>query len=466
MDEGLLTDKQKELFAAYQEGKYLYYVLAGGTGSGKTIGILILLHLICKFLPNIRIFIFRKSEKNLKQNTIPSYRKICRILGDTPDIVDMTQRFKNGSEIVFQWADITKDPDCDNAKGSEYAIAYFNEVNQIDKKYVDIAATRVGRWNDFTVEGEGYFLKPSIFMDLNPTVGWIKTTYYDKFINGKLDPKVYFQESVPVDNKYNPPEFFEFLRRLPPTEYSRYVENNWNYSDDPNQLIIWEWLKDVLIDKPENFKPNGIGVDVAREGNDRTVFWYHQGNIFGEYETFKNQKTNVTGEILIERAKERKVDPKNVCVDVVGVGSGVVDHCFGKGFEVATYNSGNAATSSVIKSTIYNFKNKRAEDYWKLRDMVQNNEIEILNDTEVIKELLNIRYFISEQNIQIESKRDMKKNFGYSPDLADGIVIGLTNKGEIFELKRKPVPTDTLTLSYEQLVGVVQEASKVVWDNH
>lgn len=472
MDEGLLTDKQKEFFNAYRTGQYMYYVLAGGTGSGKTIGILMLLHLICKYCPNIRIFIFRKSEKNLKQNTIPSYRKICRILGDTPDIVDMTSRFTNGSEIVFQWADIAKDPDCDNAKGSEYAIAYFNEANQIDKKYVDIATTRVGRWNDFNIAGQSFFLKPSIFLDLNPTNCWIKSDYYDKFINKTLDKEIYFQESVPTDNKYNSPEFYEFLKRLPPAEYSRYVENNWNYSDDPNQLLIWEYLKEVLVDKsevnePDEFKPNGIGVDVAREGNDRTVLFYHQGNRFLQYEVLPRQKTHITGQMLIEKAKDRKISPENISVDVVGVGAGVVDYCYGKGFEVNSYNSGNAATANVIKSTIYNYRNKRAEKYWQLRDMIQNGEIEIINDPVLIKELLNIRYFISEQSIQIESKKDMKRNFGYSPDIADALVIALDKKGEITELKAHiGMKPDGLTPNFEDITLFIREASKTVWDNH
>lgn len=445
-----------------------HFLLEDGTivhNSGKTMGILMLLHLICKYCPGIHIAVFRKSAENLKSSTIPSYRKVCKIFGDTPEVVDMIGRYDNESQIIFKWADVSKDPDHDNVKGFEYAIAYFNEANQIDRGYIDIAATRLGRWNDFEIGGTKFFLKPSIILDLNPTNCWIKSEFYDKFKAGTLPKDVFFQESVAMDNKYNPPEYFEFLKKLPPTEYSRYVENNWNYSDDPNQLIIWEWLKDCLIEKPTEFKPNGIGVDVAREGNDRTVFWYHQGNIFGQYETFKNQKTNITGQILIERAKERQIDPNNVSVDVVGVGSGVVDFCFSKGFEVQTYNSGNSASSTGIKSTIYNFKNRRAEDYWRLRDLIQNHEISILNDPEIIKELLNIRYFISEQNIQIESKRDMKKNFGYSPDLADALVIGLGGpRGEIVELKAHINKGDTrLSPSFEEITIFIREASKVRW---
>ena len=151
----------------------------------------------------------------------------------------------------------------------------------------------------------------------------------------------------------------------------------------------------------------------------------------------------------------------------VGVGSGVVDFCYSKGFEVVSYNSGNAATSTGIKSTIYNFKNRRAEDYWRLRDMIQNGEISILNDPTIIKELLNVRYFVSEQNIQIESKRDMKKNFGYSPDLADALVIGLgRQRGEIIALKAHFNHQPDIAPSFEDITIFIRDASKVKWGDH
>ena len=475
MTDGILTKKQKALFDAFKLGTFHTYVLGGGTGSGKTIGILMLLHLICKMCPGVHIAVFRKSAENLKKSTIPSYRKACSYFKDTANVVDNIGRYDNGSQMIFAWADVSKDPDYNNVKGFEYAIAYFNEANQIDRGYITIANTRLGRFSDFNIDGNNFYLKPSIFLDLNPTNCWIKADFYDKFKAGTLDPGVFFQESVALDNKYNTPEYIASLERLPAAEYARYVKNNWNYSEDPNQLIIWEWLKEVLIEKPEpwnettktGFKPNGIGVDVAREGNDRSVFFYHQDNIFGQYQTYKNQKTNITAELLIEKAKERNIDPMNISVDVVGVGAGVVDFCYSKGFEVNSYNSGSAATSTVIKSTIHNFKNKRAEKFWLLRDLVQNKQISIINDPELIQELLNIRYFVSDNNIQIESKHDMKKNFGYSPDIADSLVIGLDKKGEITELKSRPgAPQVAITLSYEQLVSFVQDASKVQWDNH
>ena len=452
----LFTPKQKELFAAAKTGNYKIFVLGGGTGSAKTIGILMYLHLVAKYCPGIRIFVFRKSEKNLRQNTIPSYKKAASYLGDHVEILGMSSNYSNGSEIVFQWADITKDTDVDNAKGGEYAIAYFNEANQIDKKYIDIALTRVGRWNKFTLGNDKYFFKPMLFLDCNPTNNWVKSEYYDKYISGTLDKDVYFQESVPSDNPFLPPEFFELLKKLPPEEYKRYVENDWNYGDDPQQLIKWEWLKDCLY-YPEDLTPEALGIDVAREGDDRTVFAYRNKQDIQGLEIFKGNDTIQTAMIAIERMKEHKIGYDNVSVDVVGVGGGVVDFMRHQGYRVNDYNSGNSTEGDG-----YNlYKNQRAKSYWQLREALQNGTVRIVQNDDLVKELLCIKYFVKDKFIQIESKADIKKRLGYSPDLADAVVISFDTKAqaEVVKYERQKQnlpPAYSPEMSFEELDKMIQ----------
>lgn len=436
------SKKQDELFTAFRSGKYKMFILAGGTGSAKTYGALWLLITVCLLLPNIRIAVFRKSEKNLKVSTIPTFRKVCSALGINIPVVDMVAKFTNGSEILFLWADITKDPDCDNAKGSEYAIAFFNEMNQIDQKYINIAMTRVGRWNHTQIEGKKFFLKPCIFGDCNPTNNYVKTEYYDKFKAGTLDPDIFFQESLPHDNPFNEPEFFEFLKSLPENEYNRYVLNNWNYIDDPNQLLSWEIMKPNLIDpRTVLFEPDAMGVDVARYGNDRTVFAYLKNRDLIGYEMFTKKDTKEVADLAEERAKDYGIGFSKISVDVVGVGGGVVDNLKHKGYFVNSYNSGGAVTNS---SGLLNYRNKRAQDYWELRLGLENGERRLLDDPDLIKELLNIRYFVKEKVIQIESKEDMKKRIGYSPDIADALVIAHNFKGTLHTSSpTKPSPTQS-----------------------
>jgi hypothetical protein len=80
------------------------------------------------------------------------------------------------------------------------------------------------------------------------------------------------------------------------------------------------------------------------------------------------------------------------------------------------------------------FKNIRAESYWDLREALQKEEYKLINDNDLIQELLNVRYKVTDKTIQIESKSEMKKRIGHSPDLADAVVIGkycLKGKPEI-----------------------------------
>jgi phage terminase large subunit len=104
----------------------------------------------------------------------------------------------------------------------------------------------------------------------------------------------------------------------------------------------------------------------------------------------------------------------------VGIGVGVYDYMRGKGIEVTPYNAGS---SPVTKQEFLSYKNKRAEDYWNLRDGLANGTVKLIYDEALFRELTNIRYFIKERFIQIESKQEIKKRLGYSPDRADAVCI-------------------------------------------
>jgi hypothetical protein len=69
------------------------------------------------------------------------------------------------------------------------------------------------------------------------------------------------------------------------------------------------------------------------------------------------------------------------------------------------------------------FKNLRAETYWDLREALQKGEYKLPDNKELIQELLSIHYKVTDKIIQIESKAEMKKRMGHSPDLADAVVI-------------------------------------------
>lgn len=416
------TKKQIELLSAYKSGKFNIFALGGGAGSAKTIGILFLLDSICEVIPNARIAVFRKSEKNLKNNTIPSFKKLHKMLGKNIPIRDMKAKYPNGSEMLFLWADITKDPDCDNAKGGEFTIAYLNEANQIDQKYFEILKTRVGRWNTFEVNDQKIKLNPAIFLDFNPSDNWVKNEFYDLFTNEKLPKNIYFQLSLPSDNPYLETEYWDMLKTLPESEYNRYVKGLWDYGDDPNQLIQWEWLKPCLnenIEMPINGR-NVLSIDPAREGDDKTVFCYGKENKFYRFEEFSKQDPTKSGMVAIERMAEHKIKANSIIIDSVGLGAGTVDILRHKGYNPHQFIGGAEPKSKI---EFFNFKNLRAEGYWYLREAIRKGDIEIIDNKTLQKDLISIRYFSDEKVIRIESKEQIKKRLHKSPDYGDALMM-------------------------------------------
>lgn len=425
------TPKQDELFKAYQSGKFSFYALGGGTGSSKTFGILTLINAICELVPGVRIAIYRKSEKNLKNNTIPSYRKVLDALGKSVPIVDMKAKYPNGSEILFLWADITKDPDCDNAKGGEFTMAFLNEANQIDPRYFAILKTRVGRWNKLKYNDKTIEVKPCIFLDFNPTDNWVKDQFYNPYRDGTLPVDTFFQLSLPSDNPFNSKEYMEMLETLPEAEYNRYVKGNWDYGDDPNQLIKYEFLKDNLV-LPRS-TADRLGIDVAREGDDKSVLSFVDGTEQTGLEILNTQDVITVGDLAINRMIEKGIGAKNTSCDVIGVGGGTVDYMRARGYQINAYNSGNSPDvqnknigGQQIKSFLQ-YRNRRAQDYWSLRERLLANEIKILNHADLIKELTSIKYFVKDKFIQIQAKAEIKKTLGKSPDLADATCISFSD---------------------------------------
>lgn len=416
-----ISQKQQELNDAVRSGKYNEIMLAGGAGSAKTIGILNVIDELCTLVSGCRIGVFRLSDRNVEENTIPSYKKMLGFKDKNIPIINKVARYPNGSEILFRWADISKDKDCDNIKGGEFTWIFFNEANQIDQKYVNIGKTRVGRWNKFQdKDGKEFRIKPVVFMDCNPTNNWVKTDYYDKANAGTLPANVFFQLSLPSDNPFLEPEYWEMLNSLPPAEYNRFVMGNWDYNDDPNQLIKFEWIKNSEYIPTENSKVDAMGGDIAREGNDRTVFALGGSNAVWKWETFRHQDTMTTAQLFVERMKEYRLNADRCAVDVIGVGGGVVDYIVKSGYNIIGFNSGDSVREQV---SFLSFKNKRAKAYWDLRTGLQEGTMSLGINEDLRKELLNIRYTVTDKVIQIESKAEIKRRLGFSPDLADATVM-------------------------------------------
>lgn len=416
MSTSTLKPKQIRFIEDFRSGRYKYLCTAGTAGSGKTFVDLGLLHILCSNIPGVRFFVGRKSEKNLKQTTIPSYNEMKRKTRSMDDsvIVDMCANYKNGSQILFIWCDITKDPDLNNLRGLEVNGGLFEEANQIDRKYFEIAKTRIGRWRPELCQA-------FILLNLNPSLGWVKELFYDNWIDGTL-PSVYyfieFDEHDARDASGN--VYVENLKDLATEEYNRFVRNQWDYSVIPNQLISYEWYKQCIAEEPKEFDPGDrvLGAtDPAWEGDDATVFGRMHGTHIGWWESYPKQDPDFSGILSVQRAKEFKVKEHDWVVDPIGVGSATVLKMRNDlNFEPDMFIAGAAPENTFGVLEMYN---KRSEAHWLLREFLRNNEGTITHHPDFQRQVLAIRYSIDDKKVRIRPKKEMKAELGESPGYVD-----------------------------------------------
>lgn len=417
-----LKPKQRKFMDAFRSGVFRYLVAAGSAGSGKSIIGLGILHILCSNISGLRFAIIRKTEKNLKQTTIPSYKKIKALTRSEGDsvIVDMVARYpKTGSEIVFVWADIAKDPELNNIRGLELTGALIEEANQISVKYFHLLKTRIGRWNN-------HKCKQFILLNLNPSLGWCKDLFYDKWADGSLPKNTYFEEFWVHDNDSLDPDYVEGLEDLPDEEYKRFVKNCWDYSDIPNQLIKYEWYKQCILDEYTIGKADRplLGIDPAWEGDDDTVFGRMHGSHMGWWEAYKKQDTTTTARLGIERSIEYHIDENDIVVDPIGVGVGVIDTFRDNKYYPDLFYAGAPASDLQGLLALYN---KRSEGHWLFREALRKQEITIQHHPSLQKQALAVKYSVDEKKIRIRPKAEIKKEIHESPGHLD-VAMMLTHK--------------------------------------
>jgi len=177
-----------------------------------------------------------------------------------------------------------------------------------------------------------------------------------------------------------------------------------------------------------------VGVDLARYGSDtsRAVLW--EDRYLSASSRWQGQDLMASVGRIRAFADDYKVPHGNIHVDAVGLGAGAVDRLREQGWPVDGVDSG--AGPDGICGEI-KCRNLRAELYWHLRMMLQQGAMggdPVLLD-ELAADVTNMKYkFGSDGSLIIESKDEIKKRLGRSPDFADACVYGL-RRGPKYEPK-------------------------------
>lgn len=175
------------------------------------------------------------------------------------------------------------------------------------------------------------------------------------------------------------------------------------------------------IEPSPAFKPVW-GLDVARFGPDRSALAKRRGNALIEpVKSWYGQDTMQTvGRVVQEWRDTDEMDrPHAIAVDVIGIGSGVVDRLQEVGLPAVGVNVAETPTSDQ-------FMRLRDEVWWKFRQWLEQRNCTLPPDDSLIAEVVDIRYkVLSTGKISVESKEEMKKRTTppRSPDLGDALVL-------------------------------------------
>ena len=189
-------------------------------------------------------------------------------------------------------------------------------------------------------------------------------------------------------------------------------------------LIPLDWIDRAIKANLKPGEPVELGVDVARYGQDESVWVLRRGSVARIHEVKAMGDTMETTGISVRGRKE--TGASNIKVDADGLGAGVYDRLKELGEPAIEMRSGMSASDSE------RFANKRAEWWWGLRERFEAGDIDIENDEELVAQLSNIKYKINSRGqIQIESKDEMRKRGLPSPDRADALMLAFAKEDRV-----------------------------------
>lgn len=188
---------------------------------------------------------------------------------------------------------------------------------------------------------------------------------------------------------------------------------------DANTLIPPDWVLAAIERDIGEQSGRGIviGCDVGG-GGDKSVVAVRHGYRFEALECNSSPDTTEVEDWV--HGLYLRNSAACAVVDNIGIGAGVFFGLRKKNGVTARKGDGRERSNNDSK-----FFNKRAEAYWKLRELFEAGNISIPHDQDLINEISAITYDPANKN-KIADKKDMRKRLGgKSPDKVDAMVLSL-----------------------------------------
>lgn len=418
-----LTKKQTQAWKYLMDNITNEVLYGGSAGAGKSwLGCLWIVTL-CINHPGVRCLIGRTVLQQLKLTTLNTLFEVLQQMGmksgehyvynGQSNVVT----FNNKSEIVLKdLAYQPSDPNYDSLGGLELTAVFVDEAAQIPQLAYNILKSRI------RFKLTEYKLIPKFLMTCNPGQVWLKKVFYIPFVQDTLQPSMKFVPALPTDNPHLPPSYIDMLRSLPNAQRRRLLEGDWNYMEEDDSLFDFDSISNsVFKDTPNQNDKRYISVDVSRFGDDRSVAVVWNGLVIVEVLVYRKLSTVELSSEIRDLIAKWKVHPQQVVLDSDGVGGGVADQIRGVNF----VNNSKALHDQ-------NFSNLKSQCYVKLSELFKEGKISLnILDSSLVDELtqellaVKLKDVDKDNKVAVQSKDDMKRILGKSPDISDAVMMGM-----------------------------------------
>lgn len=402
--------------------------IVSAIGTGKTFMLLLKVWKYCEQYPDSLALIVRKEFTDLKDSTMKDFEKYFGVTIGS----DKNYKMDNGSTILFRHA-----AEVEVLKNMNLSIIGIEQAEEFesDETFIflrDRLRRQTGPYRQMCViaNAKGHNWCWRLWVGHNGSAEVLdERTGQIERKNGEF----HCLEANTFANEHNlPPDFIADLRRMKedaPNHYLQYVMNSHEEVDTDDLLFkhddVYNSPKLVFANQNRSVK-RVMGVDVARFGNDKTVFTIiEQKDVYRWEQVFhekfsKKDTTWVTG-YAIDLEKRFNLDL--MVIDDTGLGGGVTDGLTSNDSKVIGFIANESASSKYVKE----YENSKTEAYFMTADLLGKGWLKLLPEIDQSEQLMTVRFKYKGPRKTIVSKDEMRIKYKElkSPDDASALSMAV-----------------------------------------
>lgn len=236
---------------------------------------------------------------------------------------------------------------------------------------------------------------------------WDVTTITADPADPKRTPRVsaeHAQEMIDTYGRDNPWVMATILGLFPPSGFSSLLSH---------EEVVAAMARHLRPDDYE-FAAKVLGVDVAREGDDKSVIFPRQGLVASQPRVMRNARS-LDGAAAVMHMEDTFGADGTFIDNTGGFGGGWID-------QLVSLNRSPIGIHFAGKATDSRYANIRAEMWFKMAEWVKGGGA-LPNIPELIAELTTPTYSFQGDKLLMEPKEKIKARLGRSPDYADALAL-------------------------------------------